>query len=99
MSNPLTIGLCIRRDGKLLLKPAACPSPSLSATQGNTRFSQLVFYDDERGRRLIYELNPERDEFRYILEYDQPGGNVQRLVFPTLRGAIYCLANCVSRDE
>jgi hypothetical protein len=62
-----------------------------------------VFYDDHRGRRILYEVNPFRDEFRYVLECssndDQPDANAQRLVFPTLRAAVFCLVGCISRDE
>jgi hypothetical protein len=93
------IGLCVSRDGMLLIKPASYPPHFFSVSHDNAHFDRCGLYDDDRGRRLIYEVNPNRDEFRYVLECDQPGGDVQGLVFPTLRGAVFCLAGCISRDE
>jgi hypothetical protein len=66
----------------------------------SARFRRKIFYDDGRNRRLIYEVDFERDRFRYVLEKDgQNDGDVQRLVFPTLQAAVFCLAGCISRHE
>jgi hypothetical protein len=53
-----------------------------------------VFYDDHRGRRTLYEIDPNRDEFRYVLECGQ-----EKQVFPTLRAAVFCLVGCIGRNE
>src|SRR5262249_13637282 len=86
------IGLCVSRDGMLLIKPASYPPHFFSVSHDH--FHRCVFYDDDRGRRLVYEVNPDRDEFRYILERDQ-----QRQIFSTLRAAVFCLVGCIDRSE
>lgn len=53
-----------------------------------------MFYDDHRGRRILYEVDPNRDEFRYVLECGQ-----EKQVFPTLRAAVFCLVGCIDRNE
>jgi hypothetical protein len=95
--------------GQLLWKLACSPLQSKIAQSGGSadqRFSRFskhsVIYDDHRSRRIIYEVDPERDLFRYVLERsrdDQDGGGAQRFVFPTLRAAVFCLVGCISRDE
>jgi hypothetical protein len=61
-----------------------------------------VFYDDHRGRRILYEVGPDKDDFRYVLERrvdDQPSRDAQRLTFPTLQAAVFCLVGCIDRNE
>ena len=71
-----------------------CQEKKLSGCQ------RKVFYDDGRNRRLICEVDFEKDCFRYVLEKDgQRAGTVQRTVFPTLQAAVFCLAGCISRNE
>jgi hypothetical protein len=66
----------------------------------NGSSERKVFYDDGRGRRLVYEVDSERDSYRYVLEKDdQSAGGVQRTVFPTLHRAVFSLSGCVSRNE
>jgi hypothetical protein len=99
-------------DGQPLWKLGCSPPGSVStpsrrltaalADKKRSHFSQRVFYDDGRARRIIYQVDPERDQFRYILECsndDQPGGCVQCLVFGTLQQAVFCLLGCINRNE
>jgi hypothetical protein len=51
-------------------------------------------FTSRRGRRILYEVNPNRDEFRYVLECGQ-----EKQVFPTLRAAVFCLVGQITRDE
>ena len=92
------IGLCVGRDGRLLVKPASYPPHFFSVSHDNAHFHRCVFYDDDRGRRLIYEVNLDRDEFRYVLECSNDD-HLQRLVFATLRAAVFCLVGCINRNE
>jgi hypothetical protein len=97
-------------DGQLLWKLGGSPAGSVStpprrltaalADKKPSHFSQRVFYDDGRCRRIIYEVDG--GLFRYVLERskdDQNGGGIQRLVFPTLRAALFCLVGCINRSE
>jgi hypothetical protein len=96
-----TIRLSSSRDGQLIWDSARSTAARLSeesAAETRSQFTQRVFYDDHRGRRLIYEVNLDRDEFRYVLECSNDD-HVQRLVFPTLRAAVFCLVGCINRNE
>ena len=53
-----------------------------------------MFYDDHRGRRILHEVDLDRDEFRYVLECGQ-----EKQVFPTLRATVFCLVGCIDRNE
>ena len=92
-----TIRLSSSRNGQLIWNSARSTTARLSeesAAETRSQFNQRVFYDDHRGRRILYEVDPDRDEFRYVLEYDQT-----QLVFPTLRAAVFCLVGQITRDE
>ena len=92
------IGLSPAPDGQLrwALKARELPCDDLqvSGEKKNSGPRRTIFYDDGRNRRLFYEVDFERDSFRYVLEKDD-----QRTVFPTLQAAVFCLAGCISRNE
>jgi hypothetical protein len=90
-------------DGQLRWAPASRDADGVEQNHQQKNPSgchRKVFYDDGRGRQIIYEVDFERDCFRYVLERDDHNdGKVQRLVFPTLQAAVFCLAGCINRNE
>ena len=97
-SDRLHIRLSHGPGGQLLwnaTKTSLAKSSQEPASTACPQFTQCVFYDDHRGRRILYEADLDRDEFRYILECDQE----RRMVFPTLRAAVFCLVGCIDRNE
>jgi hypothetical protein len=93
-----TIRLNSSRDGQLIWNSARSTPARLSeesAAETRSQFTQRVFYDDHRSRRILYEVDLDRDEFRYILECDQE----RQMVLPTLRAAVFCLVGCIGRNE
>ena len=87
--------------GQLLPLPSV-PHPNTQAVSKTTSFTRIVFYDDQRGRRVLYELDPDHDQFRYVVECsntNQTTTSPERLSFPTLKQALYALASSVLRNE
>ena len=51
----------------------------IPAEVASKRDLAAILCDCGSGRRILYEVDPDRDEFRYVLEYDKT-----QLVFPAL---------------